>query len=199
MRKRCLLLQQRAISEMASYVLAVVIVVVLAVMTYAFLELLVPKAKATCDEERLLTLDLSKISCTVFPQDTTKQKPREIGLNLTLVNTGKRSVSGVYIRLGPTDRKVRTLLNANDIFFGFIPESPQPDQLAPGHALSKNFTLSDKTLLDSILSTPSGQQPLSYPLVLEIQPLLGKPGATALCERAIVVQPLSCPLAQPIP
>lgn len=196
MDKRCLFLQRRAISEMASYVLAVVIVIVLAVMSYAFLELLVPKSKPACDEERLLALDLSKTTCTIFPQDMSTSGKRELALNLTLVNNGKRSVSGVYIRLGPPGRKVRTLLNANNIFFGFIPDSPQPEQLAPGHTLRHNFTISEPGLLDSILGPSLSQQPASFSPILEIQPLRGKPGTTALCERAIVIQPISCSVSQ---
>lgn len=195
--RRCLFREKRAISEMASYVLAVVIVIVLAVITYAFLELLIPKSKPSCDEDRLLAIDLDKTACTLIPQDlTASQRQRELALNLTLVNNGKRSVSGAYIRLALPDKKVRTLINQQDIFFGFLPDSPQPDQLAPSHALFKEIVRSDPALLDSIFGPSTSQQPAFYSLTLEIQPLRGKPGTSALCERAITIQNLTCPVAQ---
>ena len=181
---------------MVSYVLMITIVVVMAVLVYAYLELSTPKRTPPCDEERLLEVNLRNTACVVLPSDKTVSGKREIELNVTLDNRGKRSVSGVYLRLGPPHIKVRTLMNANDTFFGVVPESPQLDQLAPGYTARKTLIISEDAQVAQITGKLTPDELKSQGLVLEVEPFLGKPGSTSLCERAIIAQPLPCPLQE---
>jgi len=156
---------KRAISEMVSYVLLVVIAVGLSVAVYAYLKVFVPNdLKPECKDDVQLIVQSS--NCTINPTKA---------VSVTLYNKGLFRVNAVLLRLGAEERKVR--LNLKEIPFS-------GDGLLPGNSTS--FIISSQTILGPILIAPG-----KY--TLEIQPeAINERGELAVCEKSVITQPLTC-------
>ena len=172
---------KHGLSEVVSYVLLVIIAVSISVLLYTYLELRVPKERPQCPDG--VSLAVQDVVCTLTPQKacvgTTQGEKGKI--NIVLSNNGKRSVAGVYLRIGAPERKVKELLNKESPFFGFLPETGSTN-LPPGGVIKKNYSLA---LVNEI---SIGEQ------ALEIEPMIGTPGNLALCEKATVTRRISCAL-----
>jgi hypothetical protein len=161
------LLQQtknkKAVSEMVSYVLLVVIAVGLSIAVYAYLKVFIPKGeKPQCNEDIQLTV-----------QDYTCNNQTKM-LSVTLYNKGLFRVNAVYLRLSKEGTKVP--LNILERLF--IPP------LMPGEL--RLIPVSDKSKLSPILSAPGNY-------ILEVQPSANNErGELALCENAVIQQPITC-------
>jgi hypothetical protein len=155
---------KRAVSEMVSYVLLVVIAVGLSIAVYAYLKVFIPKGeKPECKED--IQLIVQDYTCTA-----TLGKE----LSVTLYNKGLFRVNAVYLRLGPDGKKVR--LNVLERLFN--------PPLLPGN--SSEVRVVDRTKLEPILTTPG-----KY--ILEVQPAANsEKGELALCENSVITQTITC-------
>ncbi len=163
---------KRGVSEMLSYVLVLVIALALSVGVYAYLQLQAPKQRASCESGVQLTIDPAGTTCTI---------PVAGGLALTaaLENTGRRSIAGAYIRLGPKGTAIRTLVNKENVYFNYIPDSDSTT-LLPGATYYFSTTDSRFSALQE------GKN------VLEVQPFVLAGSQPVICEQATVTQRITC-------
>ena len=165
--KKLLLGDKKALSEVIGVVLLIIIVVGIAVLVYNYLELFVPKEKPECPDG--ISLTVTNAACKITGGTTTKGN-----ITITIENRGRFAVDGVYIRVGPASRKVRELVNKNNLYFeevgGLMPES----------IFSKIYNFSDSKIIRV------GEN------ILELEPFIGPPGKAAICENAIVSYPITC-------
>lgn len=166
---------RRAVSEMLSYALVLIIVIGLSIGVYAYLKLQTPKAREVCGTDVLLVVDPNDAQCVI--DGTTS----EIKLNFVLENRGKKSISGAYIRIGYENTKIRSLVNSPDIFFKIDP-SRQSASLIPGTSLRYTRTLSES----EFPSIKEGNN------IIEIQPVIGEGTNTLICEQSIVTYKIIC-------
>jgi hypothetical protein len=158
---------KKAISEMVSYTLLVIIAVGLAVFVYNYLSVFTPKEHATCSED--VRIILQSYSCR-------SGSPGQ--LNITLLNKGIFSIDASYIRFGPQNRKVKEQINKDDIYFTRFVGDDSPG-LAPGESITKNYSLS--------------QIPSPGRYGVEIEPaVFSDNDELALCPQAVIVQELDC-------
>ena|SRR3989338_2583294 len=166
------IVNKRAVSEMLSYVLVLIIVIGLSVAVYSYLQLQAPKTRASCGNDVLLIVDPADTTCVIMNNG-------DVQITALLENRGKRGISGAYIRIGPPGTSIRTLLNEEDIFFSFIPES-QSSELFPGKTFRYMATLVD---FDFVAEGTN---------FLEVQPILGEPNNVVICEEATLAQKIQC-------
>ncbi|HLC53590.1 MAG TPA: hypothetical protein VJK03_03520 [Candidatus Nanoarchaeia archaeon] len=165
---------------MVSYVLLIIIAVGLSVLVYNYLVVHVPKDKPACYDD--INLVLVDYSCHL----QTNNGVTKVLLNVTLSNHGLHTADGVYLRLGNETRKVKKLVNDNDIFFGLIVDSASGTAaigLRPGMSVFRNYSFSA-----DIQPGRNG---------LEIQPAAGSPAKLALCEKGTLALPVECVLDAP--
>lgn len=168
--KSLLLHDKRAVSEIVSYVLLIVIAVGISVLVYVYLSLFVPKEKFECPES--VSLIVADVKCAFLPPGGTAP----VQLNLTLVNKGRFTVDAAYIRLGNGQKKVKDLVNSKDVFLGII---NRQQGLIPGESVFKRYIFDSSRVI-------VGEN------TLEIEPAVGKPQRFALCEQAVITQPITC-------
>lgn len=172
---------KHGLSEVISYVLLVLLALAVSVLIYGYFELQTPKERPQCPDG--VSLALQEYSCTLTPKKACLGTPQggKGKIDITLANNGKRSVSGVYLRIGAPDRKVKELLNKESPFFGFNPQTGGTT-LPPNGVIKKNYSLA----LQNEIAV--GQQGL------EIEPVIGTPGNLALCEKSTVTRTITCDL-----
>jgi len=95
-------------------------------------------------------------------------------LTITFKNKGLFKIDAVYVRIGNENQKVRDLVNNNNIFFGAVEGQKG---LFPGKSITKSYPYP---------AINSGN------LTLEIQPAVFDENDLAICENAVVVQPIEC-------
>lgn len=166
-------LSRKAVSEMVSYVLLVIIAVGVSVAVYNFLSVYTPKDHASCSNDVRVVL-----------QSYTCQSGSEKNITLTLLNKGVFKVDAVYIRFGAQDRKVKDLINnGNDLYFSTLVGNNNPG-LNPGASAVKSFN-----------SENLKNVPLSSPGVygVEIEPaVFSESNDLALCPQATITQDIVC-------
>ncbi len=145
---------------MIGYVLLIVIAVGLSILVFAYLKLYIPKDKPECKQD--IHLIIQNYSCL------------QQSLTLSFFNKGLFKIDGVYVRIGQQDRKIKELINANDLYLGIIGGQKG---LFPGKSFTKTY-----------VSPHIAQENLS----LEIQPAVFDNNDLAICENAIVTQPIKC-------
>ncbi len=175
-----MILQRKGVSEMVSYVLLVIIAVGISVLVYAYLVVHVPKDKPTCyDDINLVLIDHKCYLETLTGALAGKTK---VYLNVTLSNRGLHTADGVYLRLGDETRKVKALVNDNDVFFGLVLDPSSGDfvlGLQPGKSFFNNYTFISNDI-------KAGRN------ALEIQPASGSPTKFALCGKEVLTLPVKC-------
>ncbi len=173
---------KKAVSEMVSYAVLIIIAIGLSVLVYAYLQVYVPKEKATCPSD--VALIVQEYTCTA------SKTIGQANLTLTLLNKGFFTLDTVYLRVGPEERRIKELINdpnsavsssaiAYDNFYLFwIDENNTKRQgLPPGKTYQRTYH-------------PKLNQSGTYGL--EVQPALLRKGKLVLCERAVTTQTLSC-------
>lgn len=163
-------ISKKAVSEMVSYVLLIVIAVGVSVGVYSFLSSYTPKDHAECTAD--VKLILQSYECNAGD-------PGRIAVSL--LNKGVFSVDAAYIRFGAVDSKVKTLINNeegntnNGLYFIDGLETG----LKPGAVYVKEMIL-DKPIV-------SGKYGL------EIQPaVFSENNELALCSQATITQEIDC-------
>lgn len=160
------ILNKKAVSEMVSYVLLVVIAVGISVIVYNYLSVYTPKDTPQCEEDVKLII-----------QDKFCNSGTPGLLNVTLLNKGVFKVDAAYIRFGIEGRKVKNLINEDDLYFTQI-ITGQEAGLNPGKSAQKLF----------MIDIPS---PGKYEI--EVQPaVFTDSNELALCEKAVITQPIDC-------
>ena len=165
---------KRGVSEMLSYVLALIIVVGLSIGVYVYLQLQAPKPRLACGDDVFLSIDPTETTCMFV----TDQDKRTLQLTILFENRGRRSISGAYIRLGPPQSKIRSLINSGEIFFKYVPET-QSSVLTPDATL--RYT---KTLNEGVAELGEN--------ILEVEPVIGQGLQTTVCEQALITQRIQC-------
>ena len=153
---------KRAVSEMVSYVLLVVIAVGLSIAVYAYLKVFIPKGeKPQCNEDIQLTV-----------QDYICSNQTRT-LSVTLYNKGLFKVDAVYLRLGKENSNVP--LNILELL------------LRPSLMPSDSHIVSvPKKNLGSALIAPG-----NYVLEVQ-PGANNEKGELALCEKSVITQTITC-------
>ena len=173
---------KKGVSEMVSYVMLIIIAVSLSILVFSYLKFYTPKDKLECPSDVSLT-----IQNYVCQAGTSTNKSN---LTITLLNKGLFTVDAAYIRIGPENRRVKTLINdpndytlplqtAYDNFYLFwLNESNSKIQgLPPGKSYERTYH-------------PNITSAGSYGI--EIEPaILGK-GDLSLCPDATITQSIAC-------
>jgi len=161
------LLQQikskKAVSEIVSYSILIVIAVGISILVFAFLKVYIPKFQTPeCPAEVHIIAD--NINC-----DFTSKK-----LTFTVKNRGLFSVDSVFTRLHPPGKEIKSLIPENG--YKILPEL-----LAPGNSTDLEY---DFTTAGEI----AGE---GY--TLEIQPaIFNEERKLAVCENAVATQKIAC-------
>src|SRR3989338_5258798 len=103
----------KRISEMVAYTLLIIIAVGISVLVYTYLQVLVPKDKATCPDT--ISATILNVSCSINE------------INVTVYNKGLFTIDALYLRLGSKDKKVKPLINSESVEIG-------QNGLAPGQS-----------------------------------------------------------------
>lgn len=173
---------KKAVSEMVSYVLLVVIAIGLSVAVYGYLRVYVPKEKPACSEDIFLTI--KDANCI--------RNGDNVELNLVLSNKGLFKINAAYIRFAHESRKVRELINpgaaskGDDANFYFNPADKEAG-LNPGEDWPS------AGLKEFIIESPvqAVANPNNY--IIEIQPaVLSEEFGIVACTNSIITQKVVC-------
>lgn len=127
---------KKALSEMISYVLLIIIALALSAVVYNYLTSLTPKEKAECPED--ISLYLSEARCNI-----TSNK-----LSFEYTNSGLFKTEGIYVRFGNISSTVRKTLNNNQPYFN--PSNPGEnidENLSISGYIAGNYTLEIQPLV----------------------------------------------------
>ncbi len=178
---------KKGVSEMVSYVLLVVIAIGLGALVFAYLQVYVPKDKTTCPDDTSIAIE--SYSCTYNPSTTPKQN-----LSLILSNKGLFTINAAYIRIGKDDRMVRELINdprvTNNPPSGFYLSSGLQAPSAPGTVNSAFTGLKPGESTTRIYHPSQIDSKRIYEI--EIQPAVGTYNKLTICEKATIVQKITC-------
>ncbi|MEK6934022.1 MAG: archaellin/type IV pilin N-terminal domain-containing protein [Nanoarchaeota archaeon] len=185
---------KKAVSEIVSYTLLIVIAVVASSLVYYFLQLQTPKDKTECKEGISMGIDYVKLNCPVNADRT---------LDLTLLNNGRYKINAAYIRIGEEGKSVKYWIN-----------DPAKDDA--GEPITNDQTRDNKFYLSSSDSTlnsglmpnkislfvthviPKSNSKVPIPInneyILEIEPAIisENTGKLAACENAIITRKIIC-------
>ena len=155
---------KKAVSEMVSYVLLIVIAVGLSVLVFAFLRLYVPKFQVPeCPDG--ISLTIQEYSCSASTDS----------LQLKIHNRGLCNVTSVFVRFHPPGKEIQTYIDKSDEYFNFEPP------FAPGATTGQ--------LLFPLTQTPS----ITEQSTIEVQPAVyNKKNELALCDKAVITQKILC-------
>jgi len=159
---------RKAISEMVSYVLLVVIAVGLSIAVYSYLKIYVPNnERPECKDD--IQLIMLNYTCVYNGNN-----PSLSALNVNVYNKGLFKVNAVYLRLTPENKKVGTNVQLTAFNNGLLPGD------------TKNVDVKDKSKLASVLNSAGNY-------ILEIQPAAqSENGEFAVCVKAVITQPVTC-------
>lgn len=118
---------KKAISEIVSYVLLIVIAIGISAMVFAFLKIYLPKAQPQCPSD--LSLIVQDYTCS------------GADLTLDISNRGLWKVDAVYVRLGTPNQAVKKLLSTqrDSLYF--------EGGLMPSKSTSKSYKIGGLTNL----------------------------------------------------
>lgn len=151
---------RRAVSEILGYVLLIIIALGLSVLVFSYLKSFTPKDKPECKSD--IHLVLVNYTCT------------KGNLILSMQNKGLFSIDAAYIRVGGESRKVKDLINKDNLY---IQLNSSVKGLPPGQTITKQY------IHPSITEEKLG---------LEIQPAVFDKNELAICSNAVITQEISC-------
>ncbi len=180
MKRHSIFYEKRAVTEMVAYVAMVIVAFSISILIYSYLQVQAPKDRPECPEG--VSLGVQDVTCTLLPNKICNgiSQGGTGKMDITLVNNGKRSISGAFIRFGLPGSKVKESINKDTPFFKPLTDIGQ--ELLPGKTLTQNYTLA---LGDQV---SIGEQSL------EIEPVFGEPNNLALCEDSVVTRRVNCEL-----
>jgi hypothetical protein len=158
---RQIIRNKKGMSEMIAYVILIVIALSLSVLVYTYLKQYVPKYEVpSCPDG--ISISLSSAEC--------KYDVSNGSLSLSFLNRGRFNISAVYLKFGPEEREVKTLINEDNIYF--------KNDLSPEANITQNY--------QRIRLSKPGKY------ILEIEPAVITKKGLALCENSIISQPIIC-------
>lgn len=163
---------KKALSEIVSYVMLIVIAISLSVIVFAYLKVYIPKEKPQCPED--ISLIIQKASCSISTYSN---------LNITLENKGLFNIDSAYIRFGLQEKKVLDLIESPLNNFFFINPSNSSERFLPPQKQTEWYALFEPSYA-STLSTGG--------YALEVQPVVYVDKKLIICEKAIVRQNVEC-------
>ena len=156
---------KKAISEIVSYVLLIVIAIGISAMVFAFLRVYIPKAQPACP---------SDVSLIVQSYDCAGNN-----LNLTISNKGLWKVDMAYVRLGTPGQAVKTEISKSVNYGQYL---NYPNGLMPADTVIKTYRLGGISNLD-----------IESDMEVQVTPVvLSEENKPVLCESAIITQPIKC-------
>ncbi|MEK6850391.1 MAG: hypothetical protein AABX85_02355 [Nanoarchaeota archaeon] len=173
---------KKAVSELISYVLLIVIAIGASVLVYGALKLYVPKQSSTCQDGISLTISDSYI-CTVGPA------PDSASLILSLMNRGKFTVDAAYIRIGKLNQRTTVWINAANLSQYYLYYN-STNGLPPGQETAmQTYKINADTI--------QGNNPpitANGTYILEIDPVVidETTKKEAMCKNAIITQEIKC-------
>jgi hypothetical protein len=155
---------KRAVSEIISYTLLIVIAIGLSIIVYSYLKVHTPKEKLECSEDIFAVI-----------KDSSCQFRNGVAyMNVTIQNKGLFNISSVYLRMGIPSRTTNYLVGNKPI--------PLAAPLAPGREISL-----------SNLEVPSDVVNKQANYSLSVQPATQLENKKiVLCTNSIASQPLDC-------
>jgi len=170
---------KKGLSELVSYVLLVVIAVALSALVYSYLKPYVVSSdkKPVCDTD--VALIVQEASCKAGDSINPGL------LNLSLLNKGLFKVDAAYIRFGPEDRRVLSLINGEGDGLYFVKIGVETQGLMPGDTSLKELPLRDEK--GDIILTSAGNY-----YTMQIEPAVFKGSNLAVCPQAMVTQRIQC-------
>lgn len=169
---------KKAISEIVSYVLLIIIAVGIAVLVYSFLRLYVPRERLSCPDD--ISLAITNTQCIVNIDGT-------IRLSVTLENKGLFNVTDFYARMADQGKQAKLQLNQGKTSFPRpLSPSSEPISIDFYSTPDSNLGIYSPLLADIVNLTKSS----SY--TLEIQPAVQTDKGLALCNNAIITETITC-------
>ena len=156
---------KRAISDMVSYTLLIVIAMSVGILVYSYLKLYLPSEKVECPPDAVMVVN--EANCSISQQ--------QVSLNITLSNRGLFNVTGAFIRIGAENRQIRSQINRDQTIF--------PIPIAPDNILQLYYNV-------PVIDVPTVNQNGNN--LLEIQPAILSKGVAVPCQTGIVTFPVVC-------
>lgn len=158
---------KKAVSEIVSYTLLIIIAVGLSVAVYSFLKIYVPKDRLNCPDD--ISIIAQKITCNIDSSSL-------VLLSLNIKNKGLFNVTDLYIRVGVPGRTVRSQINSMQTPINNLP---------PGADMNIAYSSTNSSGLARAIQGPG-----KY--ILEIEPAIRTKNGTALCNNAVVTEEIEC-------
>lgn len=190
---------KKAVSEIVSYTLLIVIAIGVSSLVYYFLQLQTPKEKTECKDG--ISLGIDYVKCEIKPN-------QDRNLTLTLLNNGRFKVDAAYVRVGVEGQgqSVRYWINDPEKDADGVP-IPEADLKSGAQKtrddmfyLSSTSSSANTGLAPGLISIARehkifGEVPSSTNYILEIEPaiLSEQTGRLAACENAVIAQKITCP------
>jgi FlaG/FlaF family flagellin (archaellin) len=168
---------KRALSEIVSYVLLIIIAVALSILVYSFLKAYVIKDRLSCPDD--ISLVVKEAVCNVNPDDSVR-------IRIVLENKGLFNVTDYYARMAKDGKEAKLQINQGKTTF-IRPLSPGSESEAISFFSSTGTSDIYTPVLKSIVNL---SQTDSY--ILEIEPAVKTSKGLALCTNAIITQPVKC-------
>lgn len=171
---------KKAVSELISYVLLIVIAIGASVLVYSALKLYIPKSGPACQDGISLVISDS-YSCLI-------ESPDSASLTLSLSNKGKFTVDAAYIRIGKPDQKTTVWINAVNLSQYYLYYN-STNGLPPGQeTATQTYQINPGTIQGANPITANG----TY--ILEIDPVVIDKitKKEAMCKNAIITQEIVC-------
>ncbi|MEK6856254.1 MAG: hypothetical protein AABX66_03800 [Nanoarchaeota archaeon] len=165
---------KRAVSEMISYVILIVIALALSVMVFTYLKIDIPKEKPQCSES--IALSIRDASCAVDSSNS------QMNLSILLENKGFFTIDAVYVRMGLKGKKILVPLNGpNKEELSFYISSGASPGLLPQIKYPWFNTIPSSDLT-----------PAKGNYTVEVQPAVYSKNELTICDSAIVKQDIAC-------
>ncbi|MBS3088244.1 hypothetical protein J4402_00535 [Candidatus Pacearchaeota archaeon] len=159
-------MNKKAVSEIISYSILIVIAVGISILVYSALKLYLPSERQTCPEE--VSMIIQSATC------------KNSYLILELKNQGLFNISALYIRMADSARTTRTQINKGDEIL--LPQIP------PGG--TKRWEGGVRTVKNEEEDVSIVTKDADY--TVEIQPALISKQKIILCERAVITETINC-------
>lgn len=161
---------KKAISEVVSYTILVIIAIGLSIFVYQYLKGNIKDSGEVCPDSVYISIDAVLCNFTSAPGI-----PPTFGIVLT--NRGFFNISGAHVRIAHEGASVKRQINNSQVLF---PGGP----LAPGNAVQYYY--------NTAINPPGNIINQVGPYVVEVQPvLLSKKKKFVLCS-SVVTQPFVC-------
>jgi len=167
---------KRAVSEVVGYTILILIAIALSIGVYSYVKIYIPHDRLACQED--ISLSINDLNCTILGGVVT--------LNVVLENNGFFNVTDAYVRIGASNRKVKSQINQGDTRIKYQTGSGVIFSLPPG----QEILLSYSSLKSSALAALHLNSSAEY--ILEIEPAVWMDNKAVVCNNAVITEKLTC-------